>query len=95
MIIFFHVDPESRDYITSLNGVSLVTQYLGHKNEDIALNALTTLFYLFDGSSAIIPESLIPKVLCYQNSNDARYRNLGQIFLETYFTPQQISEHKS
>ncbi|XP_066258751.1 armadillo repeat-containing protein 7 [Euwallacea similis] len=78
-------DPESRDYITSLNGVSLVAQYLGNSNEEVALNALTTLFYLFDGSSTPVPEDLLPNIVYYKQHVDPRLSNLGTIFIETYF----------
>lgn len=88
-------DPECRDYIISLNGIHLISQYLNHPNEEIALNALTTLFYLFESSSATLPEELLPKVLEYKNNQNPRFHNLGQIFLDTYFTPQQITGNKN
>ncbi|KAF7287560.1 hypothetical protein GWI33_005924 [Rhynchophorus ferrugineus] len=78
-------DPESREYINSLNGIYLVSQYLGHSNEDIALNALTTLFYLFDSTNPIISDDLRMKVQAYEKSSDARFQNLGKIFSDTYF----------
>lgn len=82
--IFFS-DPESREYINSLNGIYLVSQYLGHSNEDIALNALTTLFYLFDSTSPTISEDLRLKVQAYEKYSDVRFQNLGKIFSDTYF----------
>ncbi|XP_030755019.1 armadillo repeat-containing protein 7-like [Sitophilus oryzae] len=78
-------DPESREYIITLNGIHLVSQFLGHKNEDIALNALTTLFYLFESSSTTVPQDLLPKLLEYEKSEDVRFQNLGKLFSETYF----------
>lgn len=88
-------DPESRDYIISLNGIHLISQYLGHSNEEISLNALTTLFYLFESNSATVQEDLLPKILEYERNPNPRFHNLGQIFLDTYYTPQQIAVHKN
>lgn len=73
----------------------LVSQYLCHANEEIALNALTTLFYLFECESATKPEDLLPKIIEYERHDNPRFHNLAKLFLDTYFTPEQISAYKN
>lgn len=87
------LDPENREYILRLNGVHLVSQHLLHKNEDIALNALTTLIFLYtaESQSSITTPEIISKVLHYKDSADARFRNLATIFLNDFCTTEQIS----
>ncbi|KAJ8918279.1 hypothetical protein NQ315_014149 [Exocentrus adspersus] len=77
-------DPESKEYVVSLNGVALISNFLLHKNEEISLNSLTTLFYLFD-LGIPIPKEIEQKVMQYQSSANPRLKNLGTIFLQTYF----------
>nr|CAH7716042.1 unnamed protein product [Callosobruchus chinensis] len=82
-------DPESREYIISLNGIQHISELLLHKHEDIALNALTTLYYLFESKNKVMPKNLEKKIQQYAMSNNPRYKNLGTIFLETYFVRGQ------
>lgn len=86
-------DPESRDYMLSLNGAHLISQHLLHNNEDIALNAITTLICLFNAESQrlITTPEIISKILQYQNSPDVRLKNLATIFLNDLCTPEQIT----
>ncbi|KAG5884347.1 hypothetical protein JTB14_024426 [Gonioctena quinquepunctata] len=51
-------DPESREYIISLNGVKLISSFLLHKNEEISLNALTTLFYIYESKNTVVSQEL-------------------------------------
>ncbi|ENN77165.1 armadillo repeat-containing protein 7 [Dendroctonus ponderosae] len=82
-------DPESRDYIITLNGVKLVAQFLCHPNEEIALNSLTTLFYLLQGQGENeLSEDLQSKISEYSTHSNPRFRNLGVLFLDTYGLPQ-------
>ncbi|CAH1987035.1 unnamed protein product [Acanthoscelides obtectus] len=77
-------DPESREYIICMNGVNRISELLLHKHEDIALNALTTLYYLFESKNVTIPQDIKRKVQQYAMSCNPRYKNLGSIFLDTY-----------
>ncbi|XP_057663641.1 armadillo repeat-containing protein 7 [Diorhabda carinulata] len=77
-------DPESRDYIVALNGIKLISDLLLHDNEEISLNALTTLFYLFESHNIVIPNDLKSTVMQYESSNNRRFKNLGSVFLQTY-----------
>ncbi|XP_060518634.1 LOW QUALITY PROTEIN: armadillo repeat-containing protein 7 [Cylas formicarius] len=85
-------DPESREYIISLNGVYLISKYLLHENEDIALNSITTLFYLFESKTVKIPESLLPRIQQYVNNANIRYHNLGKIFVDTYYPSDVMAD---
>lgn len=86
------LDPENREYILRLNGVHLISQHLLHKNEDIALNALTTLFFLYtvESHGSITAPEIINKVLRYKDSPDARFKNLANIFLNDFCTSEQL-----
>ncbi|CAG9769190.1 unnamed protein product [Ceutorhynchus assimilis] len=85
-------DPESREHIIGLNGIYLVSQYLDHTNEEIALNALTTLFYLLESESATLPEHFQSKLIKYENHKNVRFQNLAKIILETYFNKNNKHE---
>nr|XP_023018161.1 armadillo repeat-containing protein 7 [Leptinotarsa decemlineata] len=78
-------DPESREYIISLNGVKLISSYLLHKNEEISLNALTTLFYIFESENTVLPQDLEHTIIQYEGHPSQRMKNLGKVFLQTYF----------
>ncbi|XP_050302680.1 armadillo repeat-containing protein 7 [Anthonomus grandis grandis] len=79
-------DPEFKQHIISLNGVNLIKQYLMHKNEEISVNALTALFYLFDTPDPLVPADVLSIVNEYEKSSNPRLKNLGKVFLETYST---------
>ncbi|CAH1110267.1 unnamed protein product [Psylliodes chrysocephalus] len=78
-------DPESQAYIITLNGIKLISNYLLHKNEEISLNALTTLYYLFETRNQLIPPELKSTVIQYEASDNPRLKNLGTLFANTYF----------
>ncbi|KAJ8956935.1 hypothetical protein NQ318_014354 [Aromia moschata] len=78
-------DPEIKEYIISLKGINLIASYVLHKNEEIALNALTTLFYLFESKSAVFPEDLEQKVIQLEANSNPRLKNLGTVFLQAYY----------
>lgn len=67
-----------------------------HKNEEIALNALTTLIFLITPESQIniTTPSIIVKVLHYNNSTNPRFKNLAEIFLKDFCTEEQIEAAK-
>ncbi|KAJ3653536.1 hypothetical protein Zmor_012783 [Zophobas morio] len=76
-------DPESQDYIIKLNGIKLVSNKLLHKNEEIALNAITTLFYLiFPSQRHLLTPEILTKINVYEAHPNPRYKNLGVIFME-------------
>lgn len=87
------LDPENRENILRLNGVYLISQHILHRNENIALNALTTLIFLYtaDSQTSITTPEIISKVLRYKDSVDARFKNLATIFLNDFCTPEQIA----
>lgn len=68
-----------------------------HENEDIALNALTTLIFLCneETQASVTSPEIISKVLSFTNHPDPRFKNLGNIFLQDFCTPEQISHAKS
>lgn len=78
------VDPEFREYIIGLNGIYLISQLLSHNDEEIQLNALTTLFYLFESDQTVVQSEIIEKVNSFSKTNNQRLKNLSTIFLETY-----------
>ncbi|CAG9829927.1 unnamed protein product [Diabrotica balteata] len=78
-------DPESRDYIIALNGVKLISEFLLHKDEEISLNALTSLYYMYESDHIEVSENLKHTLQKYKLSPNPRLRNLGTVFLETYF----------
>jgi hypothetical protein len=76
-------DPESKDYIIKLNGIKLISNQLLHKNDEIALNAITTLYYLlFPSFRHLITPEILDKVKVYQSHPNTRYKNLGEVFME-------------
>lgn len=90
-ILFVYLsDPECKEYIISLNGINLISKFLLHKKEEISLNALTTLFYLFE-SQDIVPKEIEQKVVQYEASSNIRLKNLGKVFLQTYI-PSELVE---
>lgn len=89
---FVSTDPQNRGYIINHNGILLVSEQVLHRNEDIALNALTTLIYLITPETKDIITSpvIVSKVLHYKNSNNPRLRNLGTVFLEDHCSEDSI-----
>ncbi|XP_018579813.1 armadillo repeat-containing protein 7 [Anoplophora glabripennis] len=83
-------DPECKEYIISLNGINFISKFLLHRKEEVSLNALTTLFYLFE-SHAIVPKEIEQKVIQYEASSNPRLKNLGKVFLQTYI-PSELVE---
>jgi hypothetical protein len=80
---FSLADPESKDYIIKLNGIKLISNQLLHKNDEIALNAITTLYYLlFPSFRHLITPEILDKVKVYQSHPNTRYKNLGEVFME-------------
>lgn len=78
-------DPESREYIISLNGIKIISDLLLHRNIEISLNALTTLYYLFESKNVTVPEELKESVYHYECNPNPRLKNLGKLFLQVYF----------
>ncbi|XP_072377947.1 uncharacterized protein [Diabrotica undecimpunctata] len=76
-------DPESRDYIIALNGVKLISEFLLHEDEEISLNALTSLYYMYESEHIEVSENLKHTLQKYKLSSNPRLRNLGTVFLET------------
>lgn len=85
LCFYLFLDPESQAYIITLNGIKLISNYLLHKNEEISLNALTTLYYLFETRNQLIPPELKSTVIQYEASDNPRLKNLGTLFANTYF----------
>lgn len=79
-------DPEFRDYIISLNGISLLSNLLNCHRKEIVLDALSILYYLTEGRNfeEIIDNTLINKVKRYLQHEDNRLRNLSRITLEKW-----------
>lgn len=78
------------------NGIHLISQHLLHKNEEIALNALTTLIFLItpESQANITTPDIIVKVLHYSNSANPRFSNLAEIYLQDFCTIEQIEAAK-
>lgn len=97
LIYSIFLDPDNRFYIIKLNGVFLISQQLLHENEDIALNALTTLIFLYapETQASITSPEIICKALSYLNNPDPRFTNLAKIFLQDFCTPEQVSRAES
>ncbi|EFA03730.2 Armadillo repeat-containing protein 7-like Protein [Tribolium castaneum] len=76
-------DEECKDYIIKLNGIKLISDRLFHKNEEIALNAITTLYYLiYPSNKHLLTREILDKVQFFESHQNPRYKNLGTIFME-------------
>ena len=92
-LVTFISDPTNKECILANNGVYLISQQLLHTNEEIALNALTTLIFLItdDSQASITSSEIITKVLHYKNHTNSRLKNLAMIFLD-FCTEDQVKE---
>lgn len=90
-------DPDNGHYIVKLNGIFLISQQLLHDNEDIALNALTTLIFLcnLESHESIATPEIIAKVLLYLDKSDPRFKTLANVFLQDFCTSEQIAHAKA
>ncbi|CAH0557824.1 unnamed protein product [Brassicogethes aeneus] len=77
-------DPENKEYIISLNGVYLISQYLSHQNIEIKLNSLTTLYYILETQPHLVTQDILNESESFKSSDDPRLSNLGTVFLEKY-----------
>ncbi|CAG9853629.1 unnamed protein product [Phyllotreta striolata] len=77
-------DPEIQEYIISLNGIKLISGYLQHDNIEISLNALTTLYYLFETRTHLITKEIESVISKQELSSNQRLKNLASVFLLAY-----------
>lgn len=84
------LDPENKDYILHCGGVRLVGTCLSTSNVDTLLNAITTLQFLVTPQSKaeITCPDIVECMKRLSKSQNPRIRNLAQIFLEDYCTPE-------
>lgn len=70
-----------------------MSELLQHNNEEISLDALTTLIFLIipESQASITAPSIISKVQQLHRSTNTRIKNLATIYLEDYCTPEQLS----
>lgn len=71
----------------------MLSELLQHNNEEISLNALTTLIFLItpESQASITTPTIITKVQQLHKSSNTRIKNLTTIYLEDYCTPEQLS----
>lgn len=61
----------------------MISNCLLHQNEEIAVNAITTLYYLiFPDYRHLLTPEITQKAEQYQQHSNKRYKNLGMIFIE-------------
>lgn len=76
-------DPSNADIILKNNGVSLISKHLYNQDNEVVLNALTTLLFLKYESrdDTVLSQIITEKVKTFQNNKNQRLVNLATIFL--------------
>ncbi|XP_065163347.1 armadillo repeat-containing protein 7 [Atheta coriaria] len=96
-------DPEIADYITSDWVIAALIKLLQHRNKDIVLNALTTLYYLarnVNSAYLIKTPTNLHKLRAFHaahrtNSCDPRLTNLATIFLRDIWDANDANSNHS
>ncbi|KAM6964528.1 armadillo repeat-containing protein 7 [Tautogolabrus adspersus] len=87
------MDPECRDIILQNSGISLVTNCLSSRREEIVLSAITILMNLTTSSSRseITDPAILQCMLRFSLSESPRLRNLAAVFLQDCCSEEQVA----
>ncbi|XP_030019057.1 armadillo repeat-containing protein 7 [Sphaeramia orbicularis] len=87
------MDPQCRDLILQIGGISLITNCLSSQREETVLSAVTTLMNLITPSSRadITDPAILQCMMRFSLSESPRLRNLAAIFLQDCCTEEQVA----